>query len=236
MGTQQKSYYLKGYPSPQGVKRTSDYPLRGVDSPALFEFWLSPDHSDASLEQIFGRIPDIYEKENIRGRFRNVVIDYFPEEGSLFDGFEAKLYKQLVRTRCRRDVEYVGCKTATYLQICISHFNEASAVINRTLFADRAKVNECDIPLLMMPEFLDAYDCSYLGVIEGERQHPYYPSRKEPGEHDDSRIRQVLRCRAILAAPENFHAIQRDLASRIIDGLSALDLNEELRNLLASCG
>lgn len=229
-----KAFFLTSYPPDdksfdhdQDINR----PLAGIPGDILFECWFSPDHSDEHIQGVIRRYPDSFESSRLR--FREMMRDFFPENGNLFGGLESRFYLMLGGNRCRKEIDYPDLDEATYLERCNTHFNECLPIIDRILFSEPDQVNTEDIALLMVPEYLDSYKGAFDFAVSQEKELDGF-SIKAYGLDEIRRI-QLERCREISDAEDKFHPMQVEIAKALLTSIGKMKLNAILVEVIAPC-
>ena len=81
----------------------------------------------------------------------------------------------------------------------------------------------------MIPEFLDSYNCSYLNTLRDDRENKNSWALVQLSE----RVNLLKRCMEISEDADTFHPRQVEMARAILDGVSNLELHEDLKNRLS---
>lgn len=200
-------------------------PLPVGEASMLLELWLTADDSESNWQHIDEKYSQDSHR-SARDRFRSALHRLYPEHGSIFDGWEARIYTMLGPTRCRRE-DYPDSTDIFFNRTCRAVNSELGAPIRAHLLSEQP-TQDGFTPVLAREwcdTIIGAYECFV--VLANEKQNPGFINSYF------SWVEDILSASQKIAHdPDSYHSTQVELSQRIITYISELDIPEPLQDVL----
>ena len=191
-----------------------------VSKKILIEVWLNADHSEENWHYIKEKyFQDETFYNQCRQFFRQCLRNYFPEQGSLFNGLDERLYYFFGPTRCRPE-NYPKENEKRFLRIAWRTHNDLRGLVEKYLSEN---FNPYNIAPAVMLEWCDTISPTYHAI----------------GSEDDSRVYYINSMKAILDKAcaivdnrDSYDPNQVVFAEKLLANLKEMQMPEPLNNAL----
>lgn len=196
-----------------------------ISKAMLLELWLTADDSEENWQHIYDKYTNSHHRD-ARWAFRDALHRLYPEYGSIFDGREARIYRLLGPTRCRRE-NYPELSPEQYRSVCDSVCAELGMPITAHLEASPGDPNS--ISPLLVREWCDSVPGAHESKVSQSK-------RLERPEFlhvfTNWIVRIVSISRNIASDSDQFDPGQACMARDIIAFLSEMTLPKQLDDVL----
>lgn len=186
----------------------------------LIETWLGAEKSEENWQHIKEKNSrDEYEYESSRHFFRQSLRNHFPEQGSLFNGLDERLYNFFGPTRCRPE-DYPKEDEQGFLRIAWRTHNDLRSLVEKYLSEN---YNPDNIAPVVVLEWYDTVSSTYHAI----------------GPEDDGQIYYINSMKAIVekacvvvSKSSTYDPNQVIFAEKLLARLKEMQMPEPLNNAL----